>query len=298
MKNPYFGRLITAMVTLFNEDGSVNVSRTAEFAEWLIENGSNAILVCGTTGESPTISTEEKKELYAAVVKKINHRAPVIVGTGSNDTAATIKMTQMAESLGVDGALCVGPYYNKPTQEGFYQHFKAIAHSTKLPLIIYNIPGRTGTNILPTTMARIAKDCPNVVAIKEAAGNVAQTAELYRVMPKDFSIYSGDDGMILPFLSVGATGLISVLSNVGGQLLQELIQSYENGEVQKAKDLFAKMVPQAKAMFMVTNPIPIKEAVTMLTPFNAGPYRLPMCPMNAEEKEKFKKLLIETGLKK
>ena len=130
MKNPYFGRLITAMVTLFNEDGSVNVSRTAEFAEWLIENGSNAILVCGTTGESPTISTEEKKELYAAVVKKINHRAPVIVGTGSNDTAATIKMTQMAESLGVDGALCVGPYYNKPTQEGFYQHFKAIAHST------------------------------------------------------------------------------------------------------------------------------------------------------------------------
>ncbi len=298
MKNPYFGRLITAMVTLFNEDGSVNINGTADFAEWLVEHGSDAVLVCGTTGEAPTISVEEKKELFAAVLKKINHRVPVIVGTGSNDTAGTIKMTQLAESWGVDGALCVGPYYNKPTQEGFYQHFKAIANSTKLPIIVYNVPGRTGTNILPATIARLAKDCKNIVAIKEAAGNVAQTAELYRVVPREFSIYSGDDGLILPFMSVGATGLISVLSNVGGELLQELMQSYEKGDVQKAKDLNAKMVPQAKAMFMVTNPIPIKEAVTMLTPFNAGPYRLPMCPMSAEEKEKFTKLLIETGLKK
>jgi len=298
MKNPYFGRLLTAMVTLFNEDSSVNVSRTADFAEWLIENGSDGVLVCGTTGEAPTISVEEKKELFTAVVKKINHRAPVVVGTGSNDTAGSIKMTQLAESLGVDGALVVGPFYNKPTQEGFYQHFKAIANSTKLPLIIYNIPSRTGTNILPATMARIVRDCKNVVAIKEAAGNVAQTAELYRVMPKDFTIYSGDDGLILPFMSVGATGLISVLSNLGGKLLQDLMQSYEKGDVQRAKDLNAIMVPQAKALFMVTNPIPVKEAVTMLTPFNAGPYRLPMCPMSPEEKEKFKKLLVETGLKK
>ncbi len=207
-------------------------------------------------------------------------------------------MTQLAESLGADGALVVGPYYNKPTQEGFFQHFKAIANATKLPLIVYNVPGRTGTNILPATVARLAKECKNIVAIKEAAGNVSQTAELYRVMPKDFSIYSGDDGLILPFMAVGATGLISVLSNLGGGLLQELMQAYEDGQVQKAKDLYAQMVPQAKAMFMVSNPIPVKEAVTMLTPFNAGPYRLPMCPMTEVERDQFKRLLKECGLKK
>lgn len=298
MKKPYFGRLIPAMATLFNEDGSVNIARTADFAQWLVNNGNDAVLVCGTTGEAPTISVEEKTELFKAVVKKIDHKVPVIAGTGSNDTAATIKMTQLAESLGVDGALVVGPFYNKPTQEGFYQHFKAVATSTKLPIIIYNVPGRTGTNILPATVARLAKEFKNIVAIKEAAGNVAQTAELYRVCPKDFSIYSGDDGLILPFMSVGAVGLISVLSNLGGGLLQELMQAYEDGDVQKARDLNAVMVPQAKAMFMVSNPIPVKEAITILTPFNAGPYRLPMCPMTADEKKKFQQLLVETGLKK
>lgn len=298
MKKPYFGRLIPAMATLFNEDGSVNIARTADFAQWLVNNGNDAVLVCGTTGEAPTISVEEKTELFKAVVKKIDHKVPVIAGTGSNDTAATIKMTQLAESLGVDGALVVGPFYNKPTQEGFYQHFKAVATSTKLPIIIYNVPGRTGTNILPATVARLAREFKNIVAIKEAAGNVAQTAELYRVCPEDFSIYSGDDGLILPFMSVGAVGLISVLSNLGGGLLQELMQAYEDGNVQKARDLNAVMVPQAKAMFMVSNPIPVKEAITILTPFNAGPYRLPMCPMTAEEKTKFHQLLVETGLKK
>jgi len=298
MNNPCFGRLITAMVTLFNADGSVNYAGTADFAQWLVDNGSDAVLVAGTTGEAPTMSIEEKRELFTAVIKKLSHKVPVIVGTGTNNTAASIEMTKMAEEVGADAALVVGPYYNKPTQEGFYQHFKAIANSTKLPIVIYNIPSRTGTNILPATLARLVKDCPNIIAVKEAAGNVTQVAELYRVMPHDFTIYSGDDGLVLPFMSVGAAGVISVLSNLGGRLLQELMQAFLAGDVKKAMDLNAKMVPQAKALFVVSNPIPVKEAVTKLTPFNAGPYRLPMCPMTDEERTKFEKALHDSGLSK
>lgn len=296
MKNPYFGRLLTAMVTPFNADGSVNYEASADFAEWLLENGSDGLVVAGTTGEAPTISAEEKRLLFSTVIKRINGRAPIVVGTGSNDTAQTIKMTKLAEELGADGVLVVGPYYNKPTQEGFFQHFKAIAESTKLPLIVYNVPGRTGTNILPATVLRLAKACPNIVAIKEAAGNVAQVAELYSIMPKDFSIYSGDDGLILPFMSVGATGLISVLSNIGGQLLQDLMQAYQSGDVQKAKDLNSTMIKQAGAMFIVSNPIPVKEAVSMVTPINAGPLRLPLYKMSEAESAKMAAVLKETGL--
>lgn len=296
MNNPYFGRLITAMATLFNEDSSVNYKGTADFAEWLCEHGSDCILVCGTTGESPTITAEEKRILFTEVIGRLKGKHPVVCGTGSNSTAASIEATKMAEELGADGALVVGPYYNKPTQEGFFQHFKAIADSTKLPIIVYNVPGRTGTNILPATVKRLAAACPNIVAIKEAAGNVAQVAELYSIMPHDFSIYSGDDGLLLPFMSVGATGVISVLSNLGGELLQELMQAYENGEVQKAKDLNVKMIKQAGAMFVVSNPIPVKEAITMVTPFNAGPLRLPLCNMDEASRAKMVGVLKETGL--
>ena len=205
-------------------------------------------------------------------------------------------MNELAEKVGADGVLVVGPYYNKPSQEGFYQHFKTIAEHTKLPIIIYNVPGRTGTNILPETINRLARECSNIVAVKEASGNVSQVAELYRIAPEDFSIYSGDDGLILPLMSVGAVGLISVLSNVGGELLQDLMTSYEKGEVQKARDLNAKMIPQARSMFLVSNPIPIKEAVTKMTPFNAGPYRLPLCPMTDAERAKVTAAWKESGL--
>lgn len=296
MKVPYFGRLLTAMVTPFNEDGSVNYEAAADFAEWLINNGSDALVVAGTTGEAPTMSTEEKLQLFRTIIKRIDGRVPIVVGTGSNNTAGSIEMTKLAEEVGADGVLVVGPYYNKPTQEGFYQHFKAIADSTKLPLIVYNVPGRTGTNILPATVARLAADCKNIVAIKEAAGNVAQVAQLYSVLPKDFTIYSGDDGLVLPFMSVGATGLISVLSNLGGELLQALMQAYEEGRVQDAMNLNTKMLPQANAMFVVSNPIPVKEAVTLCTPINAGPLRLPLTPMSPAESEKMIKTLKESGL--
>lgn len=298
MKNPYFGRLLTAMVTPFNADGSVNYEKAADLAEWLINNGSDGLVVAGSTGEAATMSAEEKLELFRVVVNRINKRVPVIAGTGSNNTADSVKMTKMAEAMGVDGALIVGPYYNKPTQEGFYQHFAAVAQSTGLPIIVYNVPGRTASNISPAIVARLAADFENIVAIKEAAGNVAQVAELYSVLPEEFTIYSGDDGLILPFMSVGATGLISVLSNIGGGILQDVMQAYEDVRVREAAKLNARMVPLANAMFIETNPIPVKAAVTLVTGIDAGQPRLPLTPMEPANKAKMVAVLQEYGLVK
>lgn len=298
MKNPYFGRLLTAMVTPFNADGSVNYEKAADLAEWLINNGSDGLVVAGSTGEAATMSAEEKLELFRVVVNRINKRVPVIAGTGSNNTTDSVKMTKMAEAMGVDGALIVGPYYNKPTQEGFYQHFAAVAQSTGLPIIVYNVPGRTASNISPAIVARLAADFENIVAIKEAAGNVAQVAELYSVLPENFTIYSGDDGLILPFMSVGAAGLISVLSNIGGGILQDVMQAYEDGRVCEAAKLNAGMVPLANAMFIETNPIPVKAAVTLVTGIDAGQPRLPLTPMEPANKAKMVAVLQEYGLVK
>lgn len=298
MKNPYFGRLLTAMVTPFNADGSVNYEKAADLAEWLINNGSDGLVVAGSTGEAATMSAEEKLELFRVVVNRINKRVPVIAGTGSNNTTDSVKMTKMAEAMGVDGALIVGPYYNKPTQEGFYQHFAAVAQSTGLPIIVYNVPGRTASNISPAIVARLAADFENIVAIKEAAGNVAQVAELYSVLPEEFTIYSGDDGLILPFMSVGATGLISVLSNIVGGILQDVMQAYEDGRVREAAKLNARMVPLANAMFIETNPIPVKAAVTLVTGIDAGQPRLPLTPMEPANKAKMVAVLQEYGLVK
>lgn len=298
MKNPYFGRLLTAMVTPFNADGSVNYEKAADLAEWLINNGSDGLVVAGSTGEAATMSAEEKLELFRVVVNRINKRVPVIAGTGSNNTADSVKMTKMAEAMGVDGALIVGPYYNKPTQEGFYQHFAAVAQSTGLPIIVYNVPGRTASNISPAIVARLAADFENIVAIKEAAGNVAQVAELYSVLPEEFTIYSGDDGLIIPFMSVGATGLISVLSNIGGGILQDVMQAYEDGRVREAAKLNARMVPLANAMFIETNPIPVKAAVTLVTGIDAGQPRLPLTSMEPANKAKMVAVLQEYGLVK
>lgn len=298
MKNPYFGRLLTAMVTPFNADGSVNYEKAADLAEWLINNGSDGLVVAGSTGEAATMSAEEKLELFRVVVNRINKRVPVIAGTGSNNTADSVKMTKMAEAMGVDGALIVGPYYNKPTQEGFYQHFAAVAQSTGLPIIVYNVPGRTASNISPAIVARLDADFENIVAIKEAAGNVAQVAELYSVLPEEFTIYSGDDGLILPFMSVGVTGLISVLSNIGGGILQDVMQAYEDGRVREAAKLNARMVPLANAMFIETNPIPVKAAVTLVTGIDAGQPRLPLTPMEPANKAKMVAVLQEYGLVK
>ena len=296
MKKPYFGRLLTAMVTPFNADGSVNYAAGADFADWLLANGSDGLVVEGSTGEAATMDMDEKIKFMQTIVARVNGRAKIVAGAGTNCTASTIDLVKKMEACGVDGVLVVGPYYNKPTQEGYYQHFAAVAKATTLPIIVYNVPGRTGGNIAPETVARLAADFSNIVAIKEAAGNVAQTAELYRVLPEDFSIYSGDDGLILPFLSVGACGLISVLANVNGNLLQQLMQAYSEGRVKDAADLNKVMVPLAKAMFIESNPIPIKAAVTKVTGIEAGAPRLPLTPISAAAEAKLDAALKAAGM--
>lgn len=296
MKKPYFGRLLTAMVTPFNADGSVDYAAGADFADWLLANGSDGLVVEGSTGEAATMDMDEKIKFMQTIVARVNGRAKIVAGAGTNCTASTIDLVKKMEACGVDGVLVVGPYYNKPTQEGYYQHFAAVAKATKLPIIVYNVPGRTGGNIAPETVARLAADFSNIVAIKEAAGNVAQTAELYRVLPEDFSIYSGDDGLILPFMSVGACGLISVLANVNGNLLQQLMQAYSEGRVKDAADLNKVMVPLAKAMFIESNPIPIKAAVTKVTGIEAGAPRLPLTPISAAAEAKLDAALKAAGM--
>lgn len=296
MKKPYFGRLLTAMVTPFNADGSINYEAGADFADWLLANGSDGLVVEGSTGEAATMDMDEKIKFMQTIVARVNGRAKIVAGAGTNCTASTIDLVKKMEACGVDGVLVVGPYYNKPTQEGYYQHFAAVAKATKLPIIVYNVPGRTGGNIAPETVARLAADFSNIVAIKEAAGNVAQTAELYRVLPEDFSIYSGDDGLILPFLSVGACGLISVLANVNGIILQQLMQAYSEGRVKDAADLNKVMVPLAKAMFIESNPIPIKAAVTKVTGIEAGAPRLPLTPISAAAEAKLDAALKAAGM--
>lgn len=296
MKKPYFGRLLTAMVTPFNADGSINYEAGADFADWLLANGSDGLVVEGSTGEAATMDMDEKIKFMQTIVARVNGRAKIVAGAGTNCTASTIDLVKKMEACGVDGVLVVGPYYNKPTQEGYYQHFAAVAKATKLPIIVYNVPGRTGGNIAPETVARLAADFSNIVAIKEAAGNVAQTAELYRVLPEDFSIYSGDDGLILPFQSVGACGLISVLANVNGNILQQLMQAYSEGRVKDAADLNKVMVPLAKAMFIESNPIPIKAAVTKVTGIEAGAPRLPLTPISAAAEAKLDAALKAAGM--
>ena len=284
------------MVTPFNADGSVNCEAAADFAEWLLANGSDGLVVEGSTGEAATMFMDEKIAVLKAVVERVNGRAPVIVGAGTNCTASTLELINAVEACGVDGLLVVGPYYNKPTQEGYYQHFAAVAKSTSLPIIVYNVPGRTGSNIEPKTVARLAVEFPNIVAVKEAAGNVAQTAELFRVLPDNVTIYSGDDGLILPFMSVGARGVISVLGNIGGQMLQDVMRLYSEGKVAEAAELNKKLVPLANSMFIESNPIPVKYAVTKVTGIDAGAPRLPLTPLSEAGVEKLDKILAEYNL--
>jgi 4-hydroxy-tetrahydrodipicolinate synthase len=281
-----FGRILTAMVTPFNDDFSVNYDAAANLAKYLVENGSNGLVVAGSTGESATLSVEEKLKLFVTVLDAVGDKATVIAGTGSNDTMASLKLTQAAEKLGVHGAMLVGPYYNKPPQEGYYQHFKAIADNTNLPLIIYNVPGRTSSNILPGTIARLA-ELKNVVAVKEASGNLEQVAEIVRTTPKDFMVYSGDDSLTLPILSVGGVGIISVAAHIVGNRMQEMILAFTNNDLDKAQAIQAELLPFFRLMFITTNPIPIKTAVNLIGQ-NGGSFRLPLIPPTSNELEQIK----------
>jgi 4-hydroxy-tetrahydrodipicolinate synthase len=290
-----FGNLMTAMVTPFKADLSVDYETAARLANYLADNGSDAVVVHGTTGESPTLTHEEEYELYRVVKKAVGGRIKVIAGTGSNSTATTIRSSQEAERIGVDGLLIVVPYYNKPSQAGMYQHFKAVARATKLPVIIYNIPGRCVVNMLPETVARIAKDFPNVIGLKDSAANVEQTKKTAELVPPGFTIWSGDDSMALPMMKVGAVGVISVASHIAGKDIAAMVAAFHAGDVAKAEALHNRLLPLFNVLFITANPTPVKAALAM-TGLPVGIPRLPLIEATDDEKARIRQVLKELGL--
>ncbi|WML43755.1 4-hydroxy-tetrahydrodipicolinate synthase [Neobacillus sp. PS3-40] len=285
----YFGRVSTAMVTPFDKNGHIDFDKTTQLVNYLIENGTESLVVAGTTGESPTLSKEEKLALFEHVVKVVNKRIPVIAGTGSNDTYATIELTKKAENLGVDAIMVVAPYYNKPNQEGLFQHFKAIAECTSLPVMLYNIPGRSVVNILPDTIIRLSK-ISNIVAVKEASGDLNAMTKIIANTDDDFELYSGDDGLTIPVLSIGGIGIISVASHVIGKELQEMVQAFLNGENEKAAKMHQLLLPIMQGLFTAPNPTPVKTAL-QLTGLDVGSVRLPLVPLTEQERTTLSQLL-------
>uniref|UniRef100_A0A7V4DWT7 4-hydroxy-tetrahydrodipicolinate synthase n=1 Tax=Dictyoglomus thermophilum TaxID=14 RepID=A0A7V4DWT7_DICTH len=290
----HFGSLITAMITPFDEYGEINWSEVDRIVEKLIEDGSDSILVSGTTGEAPTLSKEEKLALFERVKKIAGNRAKVIAGTTNYCTKESVELTKEAEKIGVDGILATAPYYNKPPQDGLYLHFAKIASETSLPIIVYNIPSRTAVNILPETLKRLAQDCPNIVGVKEASGDINQIAMIRRLLPRPFLLYSGDDSMTLPLLSVGGDGVISVASHIVGKEIKEMINSYFSGNIEKAAELHLKLLPIFKGLFLTTNPIPLKEALNLLG-YKVGKCRLPLSPIDSKNRTELIKILKEYG---
>lgn len=289
-----FGRLLTAMVTPFTAEGEVDYQGASKLALRLVENGSDGLVIAGTTGESPTLSTEEKIRLFSTVVETVGGKATVIAGTGTNDTKKSIELTKEAEKTGVDGIMAVVPYYNKPPQEGLFQHFKAIAETTSLPVMVYNIPGRTGINITPQTMVRLAQ-IDNIVALKEAAGDLNQAAEMIKLLPKDFLVYSGDDSLTLPIMSVGGAGVISVAAHVVGRRLKTMVDDYVQGRISEAAKTHQELLPLFKVLFITANPIMVKAALQLLG-FEVGSLRLPLVEATSEQLEELKSVLQDLGL--
>lgn len=289
-----FGRVLTAMATPMIENGEIDYQEAARLACHLVETGSDGIVVAGTTGESPVLTSEEKCRLFAVIKETVGERAAVVAGTGSNNTAASIALTKEAEKLGCDGIMLIAPYYNKPSQEGLYQHFQAVARETSLPILLYNVPGRTSVNLLPETVARLA-EIDNIVAVKEASGSLDQVVEIRRQTPDEFMIYSGDDSLTLPILAVGGHGVISVASHLAGTMLKEMVKSYLAGNVVKARQLHLKLFPLFKVLFVTTNPVPVKAALD-LAGIKAGPPRLPLVKATAQEVALISKVLQDLNL--
>jgi len=288
-----FGRLLTAMVTPFDKNLEVDYQKAQELAEYLLANGSDGVVVAGTTGESPTLSKAEKINLFKAVKEVVGNKGQVIAGTGSYSTQDSIALTKAAEELGVDGVMLVVPYYNKPPQDALYQHFRAIAQTTKLPVILYNVPGRTSTNMQPDTVFKLSQ-IPNIVAIKEAAGDMDQVSAIKSLVSEEFLIYSGDDSLTLPILSLGGHGIISVAGHVVGKEIKEMLDAYVSGNVKEAQKLHQKLFPVFKTMFITTNPIPVKTAVNLIG-LEAGEMRLPMISATEEQKNKIINVLKNVG---
>ncbi|MCJ2541494.1 4-hydroxy-tetrahydrodipicolinate synthase [Thermostichus vulcanus] len=289
-----WGRVLTAMITPFTAEGELNYDEAARLADYLVTHGSDGLVVCGTTGESPTLTWQEEFELFRVVRDAVAGRAKVIAGTGSNSTREAIEATKKAAQLGLDGSLQVVPYYNKPTQAGLYQHFKAIAEASDLPILLYNIPGRTGASLQPETVANLA-ELETIVAIKEASGMMDVASEIRRLTPSRFGIYSGDDSLTLPILSLGGSGVVSVASHLVGLQLQELIQSYSRGQHDQALAHHLRLFPLFKVLFIETNPVPVKAALEMQG-WKVGRVRLPLAPLQASSLQALRQVLEEMGL--
>ncbi len=284
-----------AIVTPFHENGEVNYEKFAALLEFQIENGTDAIIVCGTTGEASTLSHEEHLDVIKYCVEKVAGRVPVIAGTGSNCTETAIYLSKEAEKYGVDGLLVVTPYYNKATQNGLYEHFKMIAESVNVPIILYNVPGRTGCNLLPATVVRLCKDVKNIVGVKEASGNISQVAKLMSLADGSVDVYSGNDDQIVPLLSLGGKGVISVLSNVAPKQTHDICAKYFEGDVAGSCKEQLRAIELCDALFCEVNPIPVKKALNLMG-MEAGPMRRPLSEMELENTAKLEKAMKNYGI--
>lgn len=291
-----FGRVITAMVTPFNDELRLDFKALEKLIEHLIQNGTDTLVVAGTTGESPTLDDEEKKDLLKAVLQQSKGRVKVVMGTGYNDTAKSIKASREAELLGADGLLVVAPYYNKPSQDGLQAHFEAICKATGLPIILYNIPGRTGVNVSSETTVTLTKHCPNLYALKDSTGSVEQAAEIAGKARETFRIYSGDDYLTLPFLSIGGCGVISVASHLIGKDLQDMIKSFLSGKLEHARQLHYQHLPLFKGLFTAPNPTCVKYALAELGIIKPH-LRLPLVPISGQPQDTMERLLKELRAK-
>lgn len=289
-----FGELITAMVTPFDKDKKLNIDACDILVDHLISNGSDGILLSGTTGESPTVTDEEKIRMFSYVADNFKGKAKIIAGTGSYDTAHSIELSQKAQETGVDGLLLVTPYYNKPTQEGLYDHFAAIAESVDLPVILYNVPSRTSCNIAANTCIELSK-IKNIVGVKEASGDLKQISQIIKGTPDDFLVYSGNDGETLPILSMGGDGVVSVASHIVGKEIKSMIEAFKKGDIKEAKRLHLELLDIFYGIFIVTNPIPIKKALNVMG-IDVGSTRLPLKDMDEKSLECFSKILREHRL--
>ena len=283
---------MVALVTPFTEDGSVNFKRVRELVEWHIQEGTDAILVLGTTAETPTLTTEEEDEIVRIAIEQNAGRVPIVVGSGSNNTAKAIETSLKYEKMGADALLVISPYYNKATQKGLIEHFARTAEAVKIPVILYNVPSRTGCNLLPATVMAIAERAKNVVAIKEASGDISQVAELAAISNGKIDIYSGNDDQIVPLLSLGGIGVISVLSNIAPKETHDMVMSYLDGDVKKSCEMQLKALDLVNALFCEVNPIPVKTALNLMG-MEVGPLRLPLTPMEPQNEARLKKAMAE-----
>ena len=287
---------LVAMVTPFRS-GKIDEAKVRELVEFHIAGGTDGIIPCGTTGESPTLSHDEHHHMIDLVVDAARKRIPVIAGTGSNSTAEAISLTRHAARAGASGALVVNPYYNKPTQEGLYQHFRAVAESTTLPVLVYNIQSRTAVNVETPTLGRLVRDCKNIVGVKEASGSLDQMSQVILECGPDFSVLSGDDNVTLPLLAIGGCGVVSVIANILPRETSDMVHAALDGDWKRARDLHYRLFPLARAAFLETNPIPIKEAMAMAGMIEPE-FRLPMCRMGEANREKLRGVLRTYGLVK